>query len=260
MPVRHRRTRDACMRRQTEIRETSNPAGEALRPDASQHNRRSRSVRLGLAIAAMALAFWAGRGSASFQLLPWLAARFPIEFGPEEDVNPAVVLRADLDRFGALVNVWNRYMSEHDGELPADPYRVLFYRGGMNDPLELQAYEFSLDLPPRFNPDAPKNRKWVVFARNYWSTAEQWQCYADGTWGRVKIEGGVADAPVGAGMSFGARSELRRAQYPIEEWKSDTDRAAWFARNKARLVWDEPSRMYVVGTRPATRSAAAPER
>ena len=203
-------------------------------------------------VAVAVLAFVVGRRSASVHPLDRVIESVLPDFGPEQEIDPHAVLKVDQDRFAELAQAWNRYLVEHDGDLPDDPYRILFYSGRMKDVSELRAYDFLPDLPPRFNPNLKKNGRWVVFARNYSDTAEQWQCYADGMWARVKLPAGAVVAPVGAGMPFDPRETLREAGYPIESWKSAADRGAWLLRNKGRLVWDESWKMYVVGPAPAT--------
>jgi hypothetical protein len=178
------------------------------------------------------------------------------------------VLRFEVGLFQKWVDSWNNYLISHNGEFPPDPYMALLSIEGNKSVYRLREIEFNDSLPPKINSELRRNDpKWVVFVRRYYfDRAEEWQCYADGTWQRVKLPAGATPAPATFGMSFDPRQRLRDAGYPVDEWKTDSDRATWLSQNEDRLVWYPPWRMYVVrgatATRPGdpnTRPDAAPK-
>ena len=214
----------------------------------------SRRVRAAVVAAVLLAAFGFGRISAPVHPVEWVFDHvFDFSIHIDPDVDPALVERLDREQFETMVDAWKEHILKHNGDTPADPYRVL-YDSGKLGPLQLRDYDFSHHIPPRLNPELRQNGKWVIFSRNYTADGpEQWQCYADGTWARVRLPPGMARAPVGFGMAFVARRRLADAGYPVDQWKTEADRAAWLARNEDALVWYPPWKMYVVRGAPATR-------
>jgi hypothetical protein len=195
-----------------------------------------------------------GRLSTLVHPTEWLLPSGGFALAPDLDFDPAVVRRVRLERFGDLAQAWNNYIAEHAGHIPADPYRELFYAAKLTDGRALQEIDFLPDLPPRVNPNLRENGKWVIFSGySELDGPERWQFYADGTWACMKLPAGIAFAPASFGMSFDPHQRLRDAGYPVDQWTSDADRAAWLARNEDRMVWYPPWRMYVVRGAPAMR-------
>jgi hypothetical protein len=217
-------------------------------------------VRAIVLVATLVTAFGFGRISAPVHPIEWVSDQvFDFSMRVDPEVDPALAARLDRQQFESIVDAWKECVLKNNGDIPADPYRVL-YDSGKLSVLDLRNYDVSRYIPPRVNAELWQNGKWVIFSRNYTADGpEQWQCYADGTYARVRLPAGNARAPVGFGMPFDPRQRLRDAGYPVDEWKTEADRATWLARNEGSMVWYPPWQMYVVRGAPATRpSARAP--
>lgn len=160
--------------------------------------------------------------------------------GGGDDRSPLTVPETQVaeQAFASVVAAWNKYLVEHGGDRPADPYRVMLDIGAVKDVRELRWFDFLDDLPPRVNPSLAKNGKWAVFCRHRADLGEDWVSYADGTWARVKVPG--------PHVSLNSASALEHAGYPWRTWKTPEDRVRWLDENSGRLSWDQSSQMYLV--------------
>lgn len=218
--------------------------------------RRRRRIAWVLAVSACVALFFAGR--ASNLIWPVADPLLPRPTRPELPMqyqDHPEMLDHDARHFASVVAAWDGYVIAHDGDLPADPYKVLIDSGTVRSWDELRWYSFAGDVPPRINPDIGKNGHWAMFVWERKDIGEQWDCYADGTWARVPIPSGPSTQPSPHLHDLNSVDRLKAAGYPVWRWRNDADRAAWLAANRDKLVWDDARRMYVVASSPASRPA-----
>lgn len=150
-------------------------------------------------------------------------------FDPSGDRQPTVEDIAA--NFQTSVSDWNRYVIDHGGKLPADPYRVLLDLHALSDPRvrdasALRVIEFARPLPPKLSARLSENPHLPVFWwKHPWiAPDEDWVCYADGTW-----------APSTECVDASAwRAMLLKSGYPVDQWTTWKARAAWTAKDSGK--------------------------
>ena len=147
----------------------------------------------------------------------------------------------DFERFKKLADAAKEYLSEHDGYLPADPYRSLIESEKVvsyNDfRFEDRVVAFDIfDLPGRLNVQLSKNPNHTLFSVNYPSLDEEWS---------MLMNGQVLRRPAGKFTQddLDWSHNFHNTGYPY--WESIPDKQNWLDANREKLTWHPEYEMYV---------------
>jgi len=170
-------------------------------------------------------------------------------------------------QFTPLAKAFHDYLREHDGFIPADPYRALVESGkvtSFSDFLFDGHYAVPEPLMPvRVNPNLEENPRFPLllwFYDTWWnsefdptmhSESYVWVAWADGT---VTHERVAAGSPYIE--AFNRWEGLyKEAGYPNLLAMPFAERAKWIADHRDQLMWDAALRIYVL---PQAATATAP--
>lgn len=156
----------------------------------------------------------------------------PFPAGDETEVSRDVAL------FGAFVHSWTTYIQDHDGYIPADPYRGLIEAGITPSYADIRAIVFESSLPPRINSDLRQNPRAAVFWEVRSDLSEVWTCYANGDWERLTFQQSNQNDP------YWWRHAAEKSGLPV--WKSLKEKDDWIRGNRNRLFWDSQLKLYVL--------------
>lgn len=146
-------------------------------------------------------------------------------------------LGPDKEQFKRFVTIWNRYLQENAGFVPADPYKALVMSENIESFNAIRDIEFAPCLPVRLSEDPGKNPKEVLFWRQVPGLG-LWIGFADGTWTEE-----ITENHRPADILFWCRV-MRRGGFP--EWNGVRNKEEWLATNRNSLIWDPKNQVYVV--------------